>query len=99
MQPVHYLVVTATDGGATATLSATTTVTVLVQDTADEVPVFQRETYEAEVPENVRGYIVTTVRVSQSTIGGQRGHIAVVVYWYNTHVGIVRVRYLLSISR
>ena len=44
-QPVHYLVVTAQDRGRQPRLS-TATVTVLVQDTADEVPIFNTRTYQ-----------------------------------------------------
>ena len=44
-QPVHYLVVTAKDRGRDPRLS-TATVTVLVQDTADEVPIFNTRTYQ-----------------------------------------------------
>ena len=36
-QPVHYVVVTATDNGEKIKKSSTATVTVFVQDTADEV--------------------------------------------------------------
>ncbi|XP_059097736.1 cadherin-99C-like isoform X2 [Tigriopus californicus] len=57
---VHYLVVSANDGGKQSRI-ATATVTVLVQDTADEVPRFPTQVYEASVPENVKDYLVTTV--------------------------------------
>lgn len=57
---VHYLVVSARDGGKQPRI-ATATVTVLVQDTADEVPRFPSQVYEASVPENVKDYLVTTV--------------------------------------
>ena len=60
-QSVHYVVVTAKDGGRDPR-TATATVTVLVQDTADEIPTFPQSVYEATVPENVADYIVTTVR-------------------------------------
>ena len=39
-QPVHYVVVTATDNGEKVKKSSTATVTVFVQDTADEVWIF-----------------------------------------------------------
>ncbi len=62
LQPVHYLVVTATDGGRPSALSSSATATVLVQDAPDEAPVFERDVYEATAPENVPDYLVTTVR-------------------------------------
>ncbi len=66
-QPVHYVVVTARDGGREPRI-ATATVTVLVQDTADEPPIFLKDVYNAIVPENVEDYLVTTVVVSSTTI-------------------------------
>jgi len=63
-QPVHYLDIVATDGaGPGRRLSSTATVTVLVQDVPDEAPVFEREVYEAMVPENVADYLVVSVTV------------------------------------
>ena len=47
-QPVHYVVVTAKDRGRDPRLS-TATVTVLVQDTADEVPIFNTRTYQGRM--------------------------------------------------
>jgi protocadherin-15 len=60
-QAVHYVVVTARDGGREPRIS-TATVTVLVQDTADEVPKFNTELYEATVPENAANFVVAIVQ-------------------------------------
>lgn len=40
-----------------------TTLSAISQDTSDEVPTFERELYEATVPENVEDHLVTTVKV------------------------------------
>lgn len=60
-EPVHFLVVTAKDGGKEPRI-ATATVTVKVQDTSDEAPIFLDPVYQAEVPENVEDYLITTVK-------------------------------------
>jgi hypothetical protein len=67
--PVHYVEIVATDGaGPGRRLSATSTVTVLVQDVSDEAPLFEQELYEALVPENVAEYLVVTVTVRDGAI-------------------------------
>ena len=58
-QPVYYVVVQAEDKDGLET--ATATVTVLVQDTSDEIPEFQQSKYKAEVVENQADTLVTTV--------------------------------------
>ena len=59
---VHYVVVTATDGGRPP-LSATTTLTLLVGDVSDEPPVFPRTLLREDVAENVAiGSLVATVK-------------------------------------
>jgi len=60
MNQVHYVVVTAQDGGKVPRL-ATATATVLVQDISDETPYFPQKNYEATVPENLNDFIITTV--------------------------------------
>ena len=60
MNQVHYVVVTAQDGGKVPRL-ATATATVLVQDISDETPYFPQKVYEATVPENLNDFIITTV--------------------------------------
>lgn len=60
---VHYLLVTATDTGVNSR-STVANVTVLVEDVEDVLPVFPQRLYTAEVPENERDYLVTTVEVS-----------------------------------
>jgi len=60
MNQVHYVVVTAQDGGKVPRL-ATATATVLVQDISDETPYFPQKVYEAVVPENLNDFIITTV--------------------------------------
>jgi len=57
---VHYVVVTAQDGGKVPRL-ATATATVFVEDKQDETPYFPQTLYEATVPENLNDYIITTV--------------------------------------
>jgi len=57
---VHYVVVTAKDGGKVPRL-ATATATILVQDISDETPFFPQKVYEATVPENLNDFIITTV--------------------------------------
>ena len=49
---VHYVVVSATDGGQEPQTSSAT-VTVLVSDVQDEVPVFLQQEYQAVVQENL----------------------------------------------
>ncbi|XP_063243672.1 cadherin-99C isoform X2 [Bacillus rossius redtenbacheri] len=60
-QKDYKFVVTAKDGAPDARLS-TATVTVQVLDVEDELPVFHLPSYEALVPENTPGYIVTQVQ-------------------------------------
>lgn len=60
----HKFVVTAKDGAPDPRL-ATATVTVLVQDVEDEVPVFSILEYKSRVPENVPGYMIIRVKVSR----------------------------------
>ncbi|XP_063882361.1 LOW QUALITY PROTEIN: cadherin-99C-like [Scylla paramamosain] len=62
-QQVHLLVVTAQDGAADPRLS-TATVTVLVSDMGDELPVFSQQVYEASVPENQADAVLTTVNAT-----------------------------------
>lgn len=55
--------VTAQDGAADPRLS-TATVTVLVSDMGDELPVFPQRVYEASVPENKADALLTTVNAT-----------------------------------
>ena len=72
-QPVHYVIVSAMDRGRGGEeKSSTATVTVLVQDTADEVPIFDTPLYEATVPENVPNFIVATVTVNRRRLLNKR---------------------------
>lgn len=57
--------VTATDGAVDKRLG-TASVTVQVQDVADEPPMFQTPLYAVHVPENVPNYPVVKVKVSIS---------------------------------
>ncbi|BES91601.1 Cadherin domain [Nesidiocoris tenuis] len=59
-QKEYKFVVTAMDGAPEPRI-ATATVTVHVQDTEDELPVFHQPLYEAKVPENVPDFTVTQV--------------------------------------
>ena len=62
---VHYLVVTAMDTPEEGqVLSSSATVTVLVQDTSDEVPVFLETKYTATVPENEANFDVIQVEAT-----------------------------------
>jgi len=61
-QPMHVFVVTATDGGQEPRL-ATASVTVLVHDLDDELPIFHQSMYEAVVPENMPDFMVIKVMV------------------------------------
>ena len=63
-QNVHYLTVIAKDKGETNQLSSSSTFTVFVQDTPDEVPTFPTRLYTATIPENTENAYVTTVQVS-----------------------------------
>ncbi|XP_059470524.1 cadherin-99C isoform X3 [Neocloeon triangulifer] len=60
-QPSHVFVVTATDGGQEPRL-ATASVTVLVEDVDDELPIFEQTMYEATVPENMPEFMVIQVK-------------------------------------
>ena len=62
-QNVHYLTVVARDKGEKNQLSSSSTFTVFVQDTADEVPTFPTRLYTATIPENTEDAYVTTVQV------------------------------------
>jgi protocadherin-15 len=71
-QGFHNLVVQAQDqNGPQAGRVATATVTILVQDTSDEVPLFQQARYQAEVQENLGDQIVTTVTATDKDINGE----------------------------
>ena len=64
-QSVHYLTVIARDRRGEndeSSKSSSATVTVLVQDTSDEVPTFPKRLYEATVPENSENFLLTTVK-------------------------------------
>lgn len=60
---VHLLVVTAQDGASDPRLS-TATVTVLVSDMGDELPVFPQRVYEASVAENQANALLTVVNAT-----------------------------------
>ncbi|XP_065342021.1 cadherin-99C isoform X1 [Cloeon dipterum] len=60
-QRTHIFVVTATDGGQEPRL-ATASVTVQVEDTNDELPIFEQTMYEAIVPENMPEFMVIQVK-------------------------------------
>ena len=59
----YRFVVTARDSASEPRI-ATASVLVRVSDIEDELPIFHQTTYEATVPENVKDYVVTTVKVS-----------------------------------
>lgn len=62
--PQEYrFVVTARDSASEPRI-ATASVLVRVSDIEDELPIFHQTTYEATVPENVKDYVVTTVKVN-----------------------------------
>ena len=63
-QNVHYLTVVAQDKGSVKQLSSSSTFTVFVQDTPDEVPTFATRLYTATIPENQPNVYVTTVQVN-----------------------------------
>ena len=56
-QPVHYVIVSASDD----IHSSTATATILVQDTSDEVPYFEKSLYNVSVSENVQDFHLATV--------------------------------------
>lgn len=58
--------VTARDGAPDPRI-ATATVSVVVMDVEDEVPIFKRAEYVASVPENMPDYFVAEVLVSAYT--------------------------------
>ena len=60
---VHYLLVTAMDGGVNPRYT-TVNVTINVEDTEDMIPFFTKRLYTAEVAENKRDTLITTVEVS-----------------------------------
>ena len=60
---VHYLLVTARDTGINSR-STVANVTIQVEDVEDVLPVFPKREYTAQVPENERDYLITTVEVS-----------------------------------
>ena len=62
-QNVHYLTVVAQDKGSVKQLSSSSTFTVFVQDTPDEVPTFATRLYTATIPENEPNAYVATVQV------------------------------------
>lgn len=61
-QKVHHVVVTARDNSPNPRI-ATATMTIAVEDIPDTEPVFNRFTYEVNIPENVRNTKVTRVEV------------------------------------
>lgn len=54
--------VTAKDGAQDPRIG-TASVTVLVKDVEDEIPIFHRTMYETKVPENAPDFLVTQVHV------------------------------------
>lgn len=54
--------VTAKDGAQDPRIG-TASVTVMVNDVEDEIPIFHRTVYEARVPENAPDYLVSQVNV------------------------------------
>lgn len=54
--------VTAKDGAPDPRIG-TASVTVLVKDVEDEIPLFHKALYEAKVPENAPDFLVTQVHV------------------------------------
>ena len=60
---MHYLTVVAQDKGSVKQLSSSSTFTVFVQDTPDEVPTFATRLYTATIPENEPNAYVTTIQV------------------------------------
>ena len=60
---MHYLTVVAQDKGSVKQLSSSSTFTVFVQDTPDEVPTFATRLYTATIPENEPNAYVATVQV------------------------------------
>lgn len=54
--------VTAKDGAQDPRIG-TASVTVMVNDVEDEIPIFHRTVYEAKVPENAPDYLVSQVNV------------------------------------
>ena len=61
-QQVHYLMVTARDGGASSR-STNLNVTVLVRDVEDVLPVFPERTINVKVPENEQNYVIARLVV------------------------------------
>ncbi|ODN02036.1 Protocadherin-15 [Orchesella cincta] len=59
-QKVHYVVVTARDNSPSPRI-ATATMTIAIEDVPDTEPVFNRFTYEVNIPENLRNSKVTRV--------------------------------------
>ncbi|XP_048371973.1 protocadherin gamma-A12-like [Sphaerodactylus townsendi] len=63
-QPVHDLILTATDGGDPVR-SGTTQIHVIVLDANDNVPVFSQPAYKAKVEENIpKGSVIAAVRAT-----------------------------------
>lgn len=62
----YQFVVTAKDGAPDPRI-ATATVSVVVMDVEDEVPIFKRAEYVASVPENMPDHFVAEVMVSAYT--------------------------------
>ncbi|XP_054840725.1 protocadherin gamma-A6-like [Eublepharis macularius] len=71
-QPLHDLVLTATDGGDPAR-SGTAQIRIIVLDANDNVPVFTQPIYEASVLENIpKGFTVCTVQAIDKDEGINR---------------------------
>lgn len=66
-QGVHYLVVTAQDKDGQGQ-AASATVTILVQDTSDEIPIFEQKRYTGQVAENLEDEPVITVKAIDKDI-------------------------------
>ena len=68
-QDLYYLTVLAQDkDGEESGKSATATVTILVQDTSDEIPLFEEKMYQASVPENTADESILTVKAIDKDI-------------------------------
>ena len=73
----QYLLVVEAQDSAVDRRSSTATVTINVLDVEDNVPIFVRTLYEANVPENDNSALVTTVTVS----GPWRGRLGGGLRW------------------